>query len=617
MSGAEKGRRRRVLRPSGFVVFAGVVAIVVGVWWLLADRVVEHSVETTGANLTGARVDLDEADVSPADGLVRLSGLAVANPDRPMKNLFEAEEIVGEVMLVPLLEKKVVLQQVTIRGVRFNTDREESGALENPDPEAGALWREVNAWADALTVPELSLATLGRAVRTEAIHADSLASVRFARGAVAAADSMAGDWRSRLTGLDPRPRIDSITSVVERLEGFRLTPLNALQVPGLIRDGRASLDAITSLQDEVRALDEAVRTGLPTLAIDGDRLDELRTADMAYARSLLDIPSLDAPTVSPSLFGGSAVAWMRPVLYWARAAERFLPPGLDPRNRPGPARARAEGTTYDFREGAEWPSFLLQEGEIDLEIGGDGGAAGAYSATLRNLTSSPALLGEPMRLELGRTAEAAALSAVTLFAAIDHTGPTLRDSLQLQVDGLELPNLELSAFGGALALGRGSTSLDVARIGENIDIQLGWVSDEVSWVGGGGATESVDVSAAQIGSAEWGRNLVRRTLTGLERVELNVGLSGSITSPSLSVESNLGEAVAASLRREVGREVEQTEARVRAEVNALTQPHIARARERVETVRSGVATEVANRRAEVDELRARLESRIQELIGER
>lgn len=636
-----------IFRPPGLAVFAGVVLLVGIGWWLYADTLVERGVESTGAYLTGARVDVEAADVRPIDGVVSLQGLQVANPDRPMKNLFEAEEISAELMLAPLLEKKVVVRRLDILGVRFDTDRETSGALENPDPESGQLYRNVNAWADQIEIPELSLENLGGTIRTEAIDADSLATVQYARRTVQRADSMRTSWQSELQALDPRPRIDSLRAVVERLEGFRPTPLNATQIPGLIRDGRAALENVTSLEGEIQALDDRVREGVSSLALNEETLQSLRAEDMAYARSLLDIPSLDAPTISPALFGGTALGWMKPVLYWAQQAERFLPPGLDPRRRPGPQRARAEGTTFDFRRGAEWPGFLIQEGNLGMALGGTGPAAGTYTARLQDLTTAPALLGRPMELSLAREEAAQGPGRVSLLAVLDHTGDVLRDSAELSIQGFGLPRIPIEAFGGGLDLGQGNATFSASRVGDRIQATLRWVTDDVSWI----AADMIDADAEEseaadsappdaaaredagaqqrpsleeslqqirgdVGSPEWARDLVRRTLAGLDRVELEMGLAGTLESPELQVSSNLGAAVAEALRDEVGREVEEAEARIRAEVQAQIQPLVADARGRVDELRSGVAQRVEAQRAEVEELRARLEERIGELTGE-
>jgi uncharacterized protein (TIGR03545 family) len=581
-------------------------------WWLYADTLVQRGVEASGEAIVGARVELESADIRPTEGAIRLTGLQVANPEAPMSNLLEAEQIVVDLLLEPLLTKNVVVQQLTVTGVRFNTPRETSGALENPDPESGALWRQINGWADQVEIPELSLETLTETVRTEALSADSLRTVRYAREALARADSMRRSWQAQVEALDPTPRIDSLRAVVRRLEEFRPTPLNAVQLPGLVRDGRNAVERLTALQSEVARLDDTVRDGLSSVAVGPDVISELRAQDLAYARSLLNIPSLDAPTLSPALFGSSALAWMKPVLYWAHAAERFLPPGLDPRNRPGPRRARAEGTTVEFPGRATYPRFLLQQGEIGLEIGGTGAAAGSYTALLSQLSTSPSLVGEPMELTLGRRGGATGLQGVSLSAVLDHTGSVLRDSATLGLSGVSLPEFGLGSFGGRLDLGSGESAFSVRRIGEDIDASLRVVSGDVSWTRPA-TLPPADAPRPSPGTREWALDLVWRTLTGVRQVEIDMGLRGSIANPSLTVSSNLGQALAESLQRELGAQIAEAEARVRAEVERHIQPVLEDARTRVEGIRTGIADRVAGERQEIDALRARLEQRVNEL----
>jgi uncharacterized protein (TIGR03545 family) len=608
-------RKWGILRPPGLLVFAFVLVVIGLLWWLFADTLVKHAIERTGASIVGAKVELDAVDLRPMEGAVHLTHLRVANPESPMRNLLEADRISVDLLMEPLLAKKIVVQDLAVTGVRFNTPRETAGALEHPDPEAGAAWRQVNQWASHVQLPSLSLQGLGGVVRTEAISADSLRTVQRARALVAGVDSMRTTWEDRVRELDPRPRMDSLQVVVQRLENFRLTPRTALQVPGLLRDGRSALDNLTRLRGEIGTLDQTVRAGIDSLQAGAAALPALRQEDLAYARSLLNIPTLEAPEISPALFGSTALAWLKPVLYWVRTAERYLPPGLDPRKRPGPERTRAQGTTVEFPGRAAYPRFLLERGELGLELGGSGAAAGRYTARLQDLTTAPALVGKPLRIQVGREAGVQGPRGLSLAGVLDHTGDVLRDSVALNMTGVELPSVSIGPLGAGLDLGAGTAGFEVRRVGDRLDARLHWASQNVSWTRTGGADTLATAGSPRPGSPEWARDLVWRTLSGIGRVEIDMRLSGNIDRPSVSVSSNLGQAVATSMRRELGAQIDTAEARMRQEVDRQVQPLIQQARSRVDAVRTGIAQQVDQQRQQVEELRARLEARLRDLSG--
>ncbi len=340
-----------------------------------------------------------------------------------------------------------------------------------------------------------------------------------------------------------------------------------------MNSGRTTLSTLGDTRTRVATLDSAARSGVEQLRGNVQQFVAMRDADLAYARSLLRLPSLDAPTISPALFGETAVSWLKPVLYWVKTAERYLPPGLDPKRYAGPKRARARGTTVTYPGRAMYPRFLLQYAETDLEIGGAGAAAGQYAALIRSLSSAPALYQQPVEIRAGRTAAA--------------RGPR---------------ELRLA----------GTSEFTLDRNGDQISARLFWVSSDVNWERLDRQAAAADASL-QIGSTAWAKDLLWRTLSGLRRVEVDMRLRGSLDRPRLSVSSNLGDAVVQSLRQELGREIERAEQQVRAQVDRLAQPRVAEARARVDSVRVQVQDVVAARLREVEEVRQRLENELRNL----
>ena len=609
MTEAAGSTKTRVLRLRALAVAVPAILVLGGVVYLLLDGAVERAVEDTGSDIVGARVDLDIADLRLREGRIVLEGLQVANPDAPFTNLVEASDITIDIDVEPLLQKKLVADTVVVRGIRFGTPRETSGALEDPNPESGRLWREVNAWADSLNVPTLDLAGLGGVIDVAAIDDDSLSTLGLGSTLIQEADSVRSSWQAEIERLDPRPLLDSARAVADRLAEARQSRPGLVEATRLVQSARGMAARLQELQAGLRSLDSTVAAGFEAFSTVPATLQSSVDRDLAYARRLLRLPSLSAPTLSPIIFHETAISWLRPVLYWVNTAERYLPPGLDPARRPGPSRQRSPGTTVAFPGRATYPAFFLGYGALDMEIGGSGIAAGQYDGTVLGLSSAPALSGMPLVIEARRRGAPRGPQGLALRAVLDHATEVLRDSVRLALVGVGLPSVELGDLDAELVLGQGDAQFTLTRTGQEIDASFRWVSESVQWRGGPATPED----RPRIGTQAWTRDFLWRTLAGVSRVELDMGIRGLLSGPELRIRSNLGEALAESLRAEVGAEVARAETRLRAEVASRVEPRVAAVRSRLDQLEGQVA-QIGLMSEEVGQLRTLIDDEIAALL---
>src|SRR5439155_8322911 len=165
-----------------------------------------------------------------------------------------------------------------------------------------------------------------------------------------------------------------------------------------------TLDRLDQTRKQIEGLRKQVDQGVRLLGTGVEGLDEARKRDYAFARSLLKLPSFEAPDIGKAFFGKVSIDRVQQALYWTEIARKYMPPGLLPREDPGPKRLRAAGTTVRSPKEHQYPQFLLQLGQIDFAIAGPGPLQGAYQAVVRGVTTTPALYCHPMTLSASRRA---------------------------------------------------------------------------------------------------------------------------------------------------------------------------------------------------------------------
>lgn len=584
----------KVFRWKAVGPLLGFGVILAILWWLFADPVARNTSENVGTAVLGAKVDIKRLHLDLFGGKVELRGLTVGSPQEPMKNLLEADELVADIDILPLLEKKVVINRLAANGLRFGTPRTTPGfelravAPGQPATPAEQAKQDAIAFAQRLDIPLLNLAT-GK-VELSTLDPARLETVRAAAALGARADSAGEAWRSGLDSLRVGATADSVEAAVQRLRGARATDLAA------INDARRTLDGVKRTRDRLAALERGVTSGVTGLRAGLRELDAAKQRDYGFAKSLVKLPSLDAANIAAALFGGAAVARFQQAVYWTALARQYMPPGLLPRADPAPQRVRRAGSNVRFPRERAYPGFLLKEGELSFQLAGDSGAAPRkYAGRLAGVTSQPALYGRPTTFD-------ATAPALRIGALLDHVGAVARDTAAGTIGGVRLPALTLPAVPLTLEPGAGEVTLSFALAGDSL---------RARWAVRAGAVRWTRDSAAGPGSTL--DQLVTRVLQGIAQIDLSAEVHGTLAHPRLAVRSNLDDAVASRLRAELGAEVADAERRVRAEVDRLVDAQAAPVRARVTAVADSATTRLSAQRARLETAQRALEQRVREL----
>jgi uncharacterized protein (TIGR03545 family) len=566
-----------------------VLLVIAGIsWWVFADTIARHESQKVATQMLGAKVEIQKLHLDLRHGKVLISGLTIASPHEAFKNLLQADELVADLDVVPLTEKKVIINRIAANGLRFGTPRATDGrvAAKSGEGIAGRVLAETREWASQFQIPLLQLAT-GK-ISIDSLDPRRLSTIPAATALGARADSSRRAWQAGFDSLRLGPTLDSASAALERLRRARATDLATLN------EARQAIDRLTRARDRVTALDRSVKSGITQLQTGLAGLDSARRRDYAFARSLLKLPSLDAPEIGRALFAPGAIKPFERVLYYAQLARRYMPPGLLPRATTGASRVRRAGEDVRFPQERALPAFLLRSAELSFLLHPNSEQPQRYAGRLTGLTSEPTLYGRPT--SFGATGPQLAAGAM-----VNHVRDIPVDTAGVTVGGITLPAFAVPGVPLRLDPGAATTQLGFTLNGDTIRARFAIRSTNVRWTRDSGFTNST------IGDLIW------RTVSGISNLDLEARLSGALHHPDLAVRSNLDQAIAARLRAVLGEQVAAAEKQVRERVDALINDKVGPARARVNEVQTQAQTQVAQQRARLDELQKQLEQRLREL----
>jgi uncharacterized protein (TIGR03545 family) len=583
------------------VLFIIITVLVV----IFAEPVAHDTTEEASTELLGTQVDVAKLDLYPRETSVDLRGLQIADPFSLTRNLLEADQIHLKLNPRALAEKKVVIERLSLGGMRFGTTRKTPARPVKGGGFAPKILQTVEKWSQQFDVPLLSLTPIDT-IRQLALDPTQLTTIREAQALVARTDSTRKALDEGFQQLNIRETVDSARGLVEQLSATDPKKLGLDGTRKAIESVQQALRELDAAKKRLEGLERSTRSGVQLLGQGTQLLDQARQKDFAFAKSLLKLPSFSAPDIGSAFFGKVSIERFKQALYWAELAQQYMPPGLLPRPAPGPQRLRAAGHTIEFPKENEFPRFLLEQGVLDFTIGGTSAIQGAYSATVRGLTSTPTLYGRPTVVTASRRAAASAIAAIDVDAVIDHVTARTKDSASARLRGIQLPSFEIPGVPFRVDPGLGSSSLDFSMRAGGAQLRGRWAisSQRVNW--------SADTAGRSLNDIE---RLVWRVVSGLPDLELVAELSGSVGSPKLSVSSNLDKSIAQRLQAVMGEEVAKAERMVRAKVDSLVSDKVEPVKRQIAAVQAEANQRVQGERKRLDQVEQQLQVELKRLTG--
>ena len=535
------------IRWSGLAGFVVVTGLLVAFFMLAAAPLIKSSIEHFGSQAAGAQVSVDDVALNFSPLGVTLTGLQVADSEQPMENLLQFEQAVAELELAPLLLGKGIVRDLSVTDLRFNTARQVSGALpqtEEPEQEAAVIEENAAQEESPLALTELPSAEeiLAREpLRTES--AGNQLQQHFSQHQRAVDETLAQVPDDQALAAYQQQLQTLLSGDIKSLQDFNQRKQKLEQLKKQFQQDKAA----------VAAAKQAIRQARTDIAASLTDLKNAPSADLQHIKSKYRFDAGGAANISGLLFGEQAAEWAEKALYWYGKLKPYLASDEASGETEERQPQRAGGRFVHFPSDNPWPEFLIRRAQLSAPALG-----GFMQIEATDITHQPSLLGRPARVVI-QGQQLTAIDDLNLEAVLDHRRQPGKDTLTMAIKDWQLQPVDLGIAGTQLSSARvqlqGLAVLAAGQLQAQADAQV------------------VDAQFEGQGKTQFAKEMAR-ALAGINRFDVQASANGKLTSPKVTLGSDLDKQLNAAFQQRLKEKQTELENKLQAQLNEKVQSYL-------------------------------------------
>lgn len=516
-----------IIRWYGLGVFCSVLTIICLFTFFFVDGFVKDIIETQGSKMVGARVSLDNADLSFIPTGLELSGLQITDPDKPLRNIVEIDRLIMSIDTMKLLQRKIIIDEMALEGLRPDTPRKNSGAI--PEYSARKKDSEPQEPQKSVEMPSLALPDV-----KEVLAREELTTIKLANDFQTQIKADTARWQQRLAELPNEESLAQYTARINKIKsssGLAGILGGATDLLAVQKELRADLNRLTVAQREFSGLSTSYQNNLA-------ELQKAPQQDIKRLSAKYSLSGNGLANLSALLFGSKADSVVGQGLAWYAKITPLLARNKEQKEDHEIVKSpRSAGVLVRFREDDPLPDFLIRTIAASIQV-----EQGSFAGTINNLTPDQDVLGIPLTFNFsGKNMQG--LDAIDFSGIFDHINPNLAlDTFNVEITGYSVAETTLSAnenLAVAIESGRLDLSIQAILAQNNVNADVRADLQSVKFTTG---NEKQDSNASQA---------IATALSGINNVSGKAAVTGTLANYQIKLSSDLDKILKQAMARTI------------------------------------------------------------------
>ncbi len=566
------------MRWKGFIFIGILVAVLLALPSIFGDNWLEKRVEQAASAINGAKVEIDDFDLSLLNSSVKWERMQVANSDAPMKNLVETGETVLDLKLTALFRRSVVIDSMRLTEVKTNTDRETSGEL--PKKIKKKTERETPGIVDKTQKKLQSKAEEYKNIRIDEMKSDlnvdsmmlaiDLASVEYIDSVKNVFEARYAHWDTIVNSEELQQDFAELEAEYKKLQEIDPKKINDIDdLKKTIKKLEKAKNKFDKVYDKVKKHKKQFNSDLKDIRLAGDLISEKIQTDYREIENMAKIPDIDTQNMAAFIFGETVVNRVNRFLEIAemvREYRRKLSRLESEKNKP----TRQEGEYIKFSDKYDYPAFWIKSavfsGQLDNET--------LLSGTIDNIVSDQNMINAPTVADIKGVNPDESRFAIN--AKIDNRTKNAFDHYKVDYDGFNINQFTLSQaelFPYDVEKGSGNISTTIKVNRGQYEGELTFDGNDMDFVRNTNEPVKTEV-----------QKLIHQSVQKLDQLNLTAKFSND----NFSVKSNVDDVFGNEIKSYIDKNVTEAKNKVRQEIDQK----VATAREDYDNYRETTTAEL-------------------------